>query len=31
VAARHAGDDPAARVTRIVDRFEELMAQGPTG
>ena len=25
VAARHDGEDPAARVTRIVDRFEQLM------
>jgi len=29
VAARHAGDDPAARVARIVDRFEELLARAP--
>ena len=31
VAARHAGDDPAARVTRIVDRFEELIAPTQAG
>jgi UDP:flavonoid glycosyltransferase YjiC (YdhE family) len=26
VAARHAGDDPKARLTRIADRLEELLA-----
>jgi UDP:flavonoid glycosyltransferase YjiC (YdhE family) len=26
VASRHAGDDPAARVVRIADRLEELIA-----
>ena len=27
VADRHAGDDPAARIARIVDRFEELLGR----
>ncbi len=31
VAARHAGDDPATRVPRIVDRLEEIVARAPTG
>lgn len=31
VAARHAGDDPAARVARIADRCEALITRSPTG